>query len=199
MQILKVYQYCSERMLTLTDAMVYGCRHTGCRPIELLKLTEHDWRQLCSVGSCCIESKTGPVTFVMAPRVARLIHPIIISYTEHSDDETLARIYCRALREFNQIWKKIHGVAKHKGCGFKLFRCLVAYEGLTEGRDTYGLKQLLRHSTVNLTEHYAKRFGPTAAVNFVEKYYPGIENSNAKHKSCDGDEKAARSENSSII
>lgn len=172
--ILKVYQFCSERMLSLTDAMVYGCRHTGCRPIELLKLTVSDWHLLCTEGACYIHSKTGRVVFVMAQKVAQLIHPIILAHSQHCNDEERARLYCRALREFNQIWKKVHGTNKPKGDGFKLFRCLVAYEGLTTGRDVYGLKQLLRHSTVNMTEHYAKKFGPIAAKRFVAKHYPGV-------------------------
>lgn len=188
LDVIKLYEFCSERMQTLTHAMVYGCRHTGCRPIELLKLTRDQWLQLCDNGTCRFNSKTGQVAFVMAPRVARLIFPIIIRHTEFCNDQQLAGLYCKALREFNAIWKQLHGSRKCKGDGFKLFRCLVAYEGINNRRDTFGLKQLLRHSTINLTEHYAKKFGPMAALSFVNKYYSGVSDDRTSSVRASGNE-----------
>lgn len=173
LKVMKVYEFCSERLTNLVDFMVYGCRHTGCRPIELLKLGEANWADLADTGACPFDSKTGRVSFIMSPNVARLIGPRILEHTVGLDDAGCARLYCRALRELNQIWLKVNGQRKTHGDGFKMFRCLVAFEGISRGDNVYGLRQLLRHSTVNMTEHYAHRFGVSAAKDFVEKYYPG--------------------------
>lgn len=170
-KVLNVYNFCAHRMSRLIDAMVYACRHTGCRPIELLKLNPEQWDSLITHGTCNFNGKTGPVVFVMGTNVASLVAPMIQKYTIDASPETCLRLYSRVLREFNKIWKCCNKTTKLPGTGFKMFRCLVAYEGLSQQRDGYGLRQLLRHSRINMTEHYAKKFGPQAALNFVDQYH----------------------------